>query len=134
MAFNVLVAEPSNEDWSSIATGIRRHHPDASILRVLDGEQAARFLFERGLFTDEPETPNLVVLSAALSAVALEAIIDQLKKNSRTRLTQIIVVQRSPDAGDGQPIIHSQPLFLTVGPGSLEPHIAKAMQTLRAIG
>jgi len=84
MNWNVLVAEPSNEDWISILRGLRRRLPSASIQRVRDGEQALRF-------TCDPEPPHLVMLAARLPVVSGERVLDQLRQDPRTRSIPVLV-------------------------------------------
>jgi CheY-like chemotaxis protein len=91
MSLNVLVAEPSNDDWIAIARGLRRRLPDASILRVKDGEQALRFTFRAGLLTDDPQIPHLVILAARLPIVSGERVLDQLRQDPRTRSIPVLV-------------------------------------------
>jgi CheY-like chemotaxis protein len=91
MSLNVLVAEPNNEDWISIARGLRRRLPDASILRVKDGEQALRFTFRTGLLTTDPQIPHLVILSARLPIVSGERVLEQLRQDPRTRSIPALV-------------------------------------------
>jgi CheY-like chemotaxis protein len=91
MNLNVLVAEPSNEDWISIARGVRRRLPDASILRVKDGEQALRYTFQAGLLTDDPQIPHLVVLAGRLPVLSGERVLDQLRQDPRTRSTPVLI-------------------------------------------
>jgi hypothetical protein len=94
MNINVLVAEPSASDWSAIAKGIRRHLPEASMLRVKDGEQALRFLFHRGLLTLEPPVPDLVLLSEDLPLIPAAGVIARMRIDPRTRCTPVIVLRR----------------------------------------
>src|SRR5688572_10959115 len=91
MSLNVLVAEPSNEDWISIARGLRRRLPDASILRVKDGEQALRFTFQAGLLTTDPQIPHLVILAARLPVVSGERVLEQLRHDPRTHSIPVLV-------------------------------------------
>ena len=91
MSLNVLVAEPNNGDWISIARGLRRRLPDASILRVKDGEQALRFTFRTGLLTTDPQIPHLVILSARLPIVSGERVLEQLRQDPRTRSIPALV-------------------------------------------
>ncbi len=86
MNMNVLVAEPSGADWAAIAKGIRRHLPEASVLRVKDGEQALRFLFHRGLLTVEPPVPDLVLLAEELPLIPAAGVIARMRIDPRTRL------------------------------------------------
>jgi CheY-like chemotaxis protein len=91
MNFNVLVAEPSNDDWISISRGLRRRLPDASVLRVKDGEQALRFTFRTGLLTDDPQIPHLVILAARLPLVSGERVLEQLRQDPRTQSVPVMV-------------------------------------------
>jgi CheY-like chemotaxis protein len=91
MSLNILVAEPSNDDWISISRGIRRRLPDASILRVKDGEQALRFTFQTGLLTPDPQIPHLVMLSARLPVLSGEQVLDQLRQDPRTSSIPVLV-------------------------------------------
>jgi hypothetical protein len=94
MTINILVAEPSASDWSAIAKGIRRQLPEASLLRVRDGEQALRFLFHRGLLTAEPPVPDLVLLAEELPLIPAAGVIARMRIDPRTRLTPVIVLRR----------------------------------------
>lgn len=94
MNINVLVAEPSGSDWTAIAKGIRRQLPEASMLRVKDGEQALRFLFHRGLLTAEPPVPDLVLLAEELPLIPAAGVIARMRIDPRTRLTPVIVLRR----------------------------------------
>lgn len=91
MTLNILVAEPNNDDWISISRGIRRRLPDASILRVKDGEQALRFTFQTGLLTPDPQIPHLVLVAARLPIVSGERVLDQLRQDPRTRSIPVLV-------------------------------------------
>jgi CheY-like chemotaxis protein len=137
MTFNVLVAEPDNEYWASIAEGIRRQGSDASILRVKDGDQAVRFLFQRGLLTEQPQIPDLVVLAKDLPIVPSSEIVALLRQNAGTRTTPIVVVwpdmkESDIDAGpDSQQWFSRQHSLVIVGTVSLEREVAKAVHRLR---
>jgi len=97
MTYNILVAEPSNDLWTLISSGLRKHRPDAEILRVKDGEQAVRALFLQGLLTEAPETPDLIVLSADLPLLPVNTVIDRLRQHPRTLGVPVILVW--PDGG-----------------------------------
>ncbi len=97
MNINVLVAEPSGADWTAIAKGIRRQLPDASVLRVKDGEQALRFLFHRGLLTADPPVPDLVLLAEELPLIPAAGVIARMRIDPRTRFTPVIVVRQDPE-------------------------------------
>ena len=97
MNINVLVAEPSGTDWAAIAKGIRRHLPEASMLRVKDGEQALRFLFHRGLLTADPPIPDLVLLADELPLIPAAGVIARMRIDPRMRRTPVIVLRRDPE-------------------------------------
>jgi len=84
MNLKILVAEPSNDDWISISRGLRRRLPDASILRVKDGEQALRLASDQHI-------PQLVLLSARLPVISGEQVLDQLRQDPRTRSIPVLV-------------------------------------------
>lgn len=136
MGLSVLVAEPENGDWTSIADGIRRHSPEASILRVKDGEQAVRFLFHRGLFTEAPETPDLVILATTLSIVSTEAVLTRMREHPRTQKTPVVVVWGEHPHDDSEPAIEVQDRLdlqhpiLIIGREQLEGAVAEAVERL----
>ncbi|MBM0105439.1 hypothetical protein JM946_11805 [Steroidobacter sp. S1-65] len=140
MSYNVLVAEPRDSHWASIANGVRRRQPEAEILRVKDGEQAVRFLFQRGLLTEEPDTPDLIVLAADLPLVPVNAILARLRQHPRTRTVPVIFMW--PDCGDddsddgppeSQQWLHPQPDVLVIlGTHRLDKEVADAIHQLSA--
>ncbi len=140
MSYNVLVAEPSDTTWASIADGVRRLQPEAAILRVKDGEQAMRFLFQRGLLTEEPDTPDLVVLAADLPIVPVNAILARLRQHPRTRSVPVIFMW--PDCGNddlvdatgcSQQWLHPQPgVLVIIGSHKLDKEVAEAIGELGA--
>jgi CheY-like chemotaxis protein len=115
MIYNVLVAEADNDTWTSIANGVRRYQQEAAIVRVKDGEQAMRYLFQRGLFTEEPETPHLIVLSAALPIVSADAVIDRLRQHPRTEAIPVIVIRRDAVRDDLDDEEESEQCLLSQG-------------------
>ncbi|MBL8270963.1 MAG: hypothetical protein JNL55_31460 [Steroidobacter sp.] len=135
MGYNVLVAEPSNDTWTSIAHGVRRYQPEATVLRVKDGEQAVRFLFHRGLLAEDPETPDLIVLNAELAVVPMNAVLARLRQHPRTRSVPVLVVshddQEMPELDqpvEGQQWLHRQPgVVVLTGAQRLEKEVADAM-------
>lgn len=132
MTFNVLVAEPGDETWSIIADGLRQYWPDASILRVKDGEQAVRFLFYRGLFSEAPETPDLVVLARDLPTVATEAVVARLRQHPRTSSLPVVVVGRGRQNTDLAKTFErdQEQLIVVVGADDLQSEVAEAVQQL----
>lgn len=140
MSYNVLVAEPSDATWASIANGVRRLKPDAAILRVKDGEQAMRFLFHRGLLSEEPERPDLVVLAAGLPIVPVNAILAHLRQHPRTCTVPVIFTwsdcdddDLDDDAPESQQWRHPQPdVLVIIGSRKLDRELADAITQLGA--
>lgn len=136
MTFNVLVAEPADQQWALIANGIRRYRPQASILRVKDGEQAVRFLFYRGLFAEVPETPDLVVLARYLPTVATEAIVARLRQHPRTGRTPVVILGRGRRRADVakaleyQQWLQQQQWLVALGTDDVQRDIVEAVQSL----
>jgi CheY-like chemotaxis protein len=104
--------------------------------RVKDGEQAVRFLFQRGLLTEEPETPDLVVLAAELPIVPENAIIARLRQHPRTQAVPVILMRphdgldddRDENAPGTQRWLHRQPgVIVITGTGQLEREVADAI-------
>lgn len=135
MSFNVLVAEPSNDAWIAILRGIRRQFRDALILRVKDGEQALKFLFYRGLLTDDPPIPDLVLLAADLPVVSAEEVFARLRQHPRMRATPVIVNALSNGETKvtlPQAFRAKERLWTLCGPGSLETQVSEAVHRLAA--
>jgi CheY-like chemotaxis protein len=129
MTFNALVAEPDNEVWAAIAEGIRKQRPGAAILRVKDGEQAVRFLYHRGLYTDAPETPNLVVLAEDLPTLSTESIVARLRQHPRTHAMPVIVVRRERQNHPAG-AFEGERWLEVVGTENVEADVAEALQCL----
>lgn len=120
MSFNVFAAVPSNEDWACISQALKSKLPKASILRVKDGVQAARFLFEEGLVTDDPQLPNLVVLAGNLEGISAEHLVSRLRDDARTHSTPVIMFWRGfgEDPVSSSDAVTARVGLLTVNPGS----------------
>lgn len=131
MTFNVLVAEPVNAQWLSIASGIRRQRPDATILRVRDGEQALRFLLYKGLFTDDPQPPDLILLAAELSVVAAGAIVARVRQHPKICTVPVILVWRGGATRELFAMTgHFDGVFSIGGTDSLETEVADVVRHL----
>ena len=139
MTHHILVAEPGNDTWTSIAHGLRRYEPQATILRVKDGEQAMRFLFQRGLLMEEPETPDTIVLNSQLPIVPMNAVMARLRQHPRTQTIPVIVISRDTrddtddDASESQQWLHRHAgVIVITGKQKLEKEVADAMHRLSA--
>lgn len=117
---------------------MRRYRPRATGLRVKDGEQALRFLFHRGLFTEKPETPDLIVLSAELPIVIMNIVLARLRQHPRTQDVAVIVVPNDAgnypeDATESQQWLHRDAgVIVIIGTQRLENEVANAMHRLSA--
>ncbi|WP_161965609.1 hypothetical protein [Steroidobacter cummioxidans] len=125
MIYNVLVGEPDNDTWTSIANGVRRYQAESAIVRVKDGEQAVRYLFQRGLLTEEPETPHLILLAAHLPIVSMNAVIARLRQHPRTQAIPVIVIRRDAGRDEAEEGLESE-----LGQ-QLEPGVVEILATAR---
>jgi CheY-like chemotaxis protein len=137
MTYNILVAEPSDGIWTSIVNGLRKRQPDAEILRVKDGEQAVRFLFQRGLLSEEPETPDLIVLAAELPILPTNAVIARIRQHPRTLSIPVILVRPDAACDDFDDLrctqrwLHRQPdVVVLTGTYRLDREVANTMDQL----
>lgn len=128
MTFNVFAAIPANEEWLCISRAIKTELPEASILRVTDGDQAMRFLFDRGLLTDDPPSPNLVVLASDLQGVSAESLISCLRDDVRTRCAPVIMFWGRGEGRDTTEAVRAQVGLLTIdSAGAPESQIVDAI-------
>ena len=130
MNSNILVAEPCRSDWTSIAKGVRRHLPDASILRVKDGEQALRFTFQTGLLTREPQIPDLLFLSADLAKVPAEHVLAQVRQDPRTQATAVLILWKDRGAARTEAFMAREWLFEITDTIALDRQVAEAVRRL----
>ena len=97
MTFDVLVADASDLHWRVISRAIRQAAPHASTLRVRDGDQALRFLFQMGLLTREPNVPSLVVLDADIPLAPAPLVLKRMRENASTRAVPVVMLSKSID-------------------------------------
>lgn len=94
---HVLLATDSDLDWPAISQGIRAELPDASVLRVRDGDQALRHVFEVGLFTAAPTIPDLIILDEALPRVPATEVLRCVRRDWRTQNTSVLYLARGDE-------------------------------------
>jgi response regulator RpfG family c-di-GMP phosphodiesterase len=96
---DVLLIDPSSTDARRTAAGIRRKAPNASTLRVLGAEQAARLMFERGLFTKAPQRPSLIIVDLAAAGESAKAVLRRIANNEHTARIPLVIFtkHRNPD-------------------------------------
>ena len=76
---DILIIDPSDVDAKKTVAAIRRKAPKASTLRVTTGDQAARLMFDRGLFTEAPQVPSLIIVDLAASDECVKATLRRLR-------------------------------------------------------
>jgi DNA-binding response OmpR family regulator len=76
---DILIIDPSDSDAKRTVTAIRRKAPKASTLRVSAGNQAERLMFERGLFTEAPQMPSLIIVDLAAAGECVKTTLRRLK-------------------------------------------------------
>jgi CheY-like chemotaxis protein len=97
---DVLVADHGDEDARQTLAAIRRVDPIASTLRVLHADQAIRLMFNRGLFTHEPQIPRLVILELNLPMMDGKSLLRRLSKHARTQRVPVVVFTDSQNPED----------------------------------
>jgi CheY-like chemotaxis protein len=61
-SIDVLLIDDCDSSARTTLAAIRSATPMASVVRVKDGEQALRLIFDKGLFTESPQIPRLIFL------------------------------------------------------------------------
>lgn len=97
---DVLLIDPCDADSKRTAAAIRRAAPAASLVRVKDSEQALRLMFRKGLFTEAPHTPRLIVLELALHDARGTALLAHLRKQAIAPKIPVLVLTSTLDAND----------------------------------
>jgi CheY-like chemotaxis protein len=97
---DVLVADYADNDARKTLAAIRRVAPIASTLRVLHGDQAVRLMFNRGLFTAEPQIPRLVILELNLPRINGKSLLRRLSRHVRTQRIPVVVFTQSRNPED----------------------------------
>lgn len=89
---DVLLIEDSDADSKLTSAAVRRAAPTASLVRVKDGDQALRLLFCKGLFTEEPQIPRLVLLELDAPRTRGTVVLERLRDDSTARSIPVIVL------------------------------------------
>jgi response regulator RpfG family c-di-GMP phosphodiesterase len=98
-SIDVLLIDPCSSDSKRTVAGIRRKAPNASTLRVLSAEQAARLMFEQGLFTKAPQRPSLIIVDLAAAGESAKAVLRRIANDELTARIPLVIFtsQRNPD-------------------------------------
>jgi CheY-like chemotaxis protein len=96
---DVLVIDPSSIDSRKTVAAIRKKAPNASTLRVLGAEQAARLMFEKGLFTKAAQRPGLIIVDLAAAGESGKAVLRRIANDELTAKIPLVIFNkyRNPD-------------------------------------
>ena len=94
---DVLVIDDSDLDSRITSAAVRRVAPDASLVRVKDGEQALRLMFCQGLFTEAPHVPRLILLELNVPRANGCAVLRKLRSRVDAPAVPVIVLTANPD-------------------------------------
>jgi CheY-like chemotaxis protein len=97
---DVLVVDPIPEDAKRTVSAVRRALPAASTVCVRHTQQAMRLIFERGLFTLEPEIPRLIFLEPRGAGVYARSFLQRLRVRNATRDVPVIVLSSGARPGE----------------------------------
>jgi CheY-like chemotaxis protein len=94
---DVLLAEDNPADAELVIESLRREKLAERLYRVHDGEEALDFLFARGAYVtralDHP--PRLVILDLKLPKIDGLKVLEELKKDPRTRPIPVVMLTSS---------------------------------------
>jgi DNA-binding NarL/FixJ family response regulator len=99
-ALDVLIIDPLDKDARQTSAAIRRKVPDATTIRVPGGEQASRLMFERGLLTQEPQVPELIIVDLAAAGDCAKSTLRQLKTRRMSDAVPVVVFSGRRSAKD----------------------------------
>jgi DNA-binding response OmpR family regulator len=97
---DVLLIEPSDLDARQTLAAIRKTRTQLSTLRVIDAEQASRVMFERGLLTDAPQIPRLIIVDLPASGEGANRALLRLKSTRDARRVPIVIFSARRTAKD----------------------------------
>jgi DNA-binding response OmpR family regulator len=99
-AIDVLIIDPLDSDARKTIAAVRRKAPHASTLRVIGADQAARLMFERGLFTKSPQMPRLIIVDVAASGESGKEILRRVRDYAHSEYIPIVVFSARRDQKD----------------------------------
>lgn len=99
-AIDVLIIDPSSTDSQKTSAAIKSKAPRASVVRVISGDQAARLMFEQGLFTQEPQIPTLIIVDLAAAGEPAKLALRRLKDSRFSQEVPVVIFSGRRDAKD----------------------------------
>jgi DNA-binding response OmpR family regulator len=97
-SIDVLLVEPCDTDARQSMSAIRRSRPGLSVVRVLAGNQAARLMFDHGLFTAAPQIPGLMIVDLPAAGEEAKQALQRLRSQRSGRAVPIVIfsARRTP--------------------------------------
>lgn len=95
----LLLVEDSDPDAEALMRVARKLPLSAPVVRVLDGESALDYLFQRGAYVDAPR-PALVLLDLNLPGMGGQEVLAQLKADPSLRSLPVLIFSNSLQASD----------------------------------
>lgn len=95
----LLLVEDSDSDAEALMRVARKLPLSAPVVRVLDGESALDYLFQRGAYVGAPR-PALVLLDLNLPGMGGQEVLAQLKADPALRSLPVLIFSNSLQARD----------------------------------
>lgn len=94
---DILLIDDCDADSKRTCAAVRRVAPSASLVRVKDGEQALRLMFQQGLYTAAPHTPRLVLLELNVPRTDGCGVLRRLRDETNGARMPVIVLTSCSD-------------------------------------
>lgn len=95
----LLLVEDSDPDAEALMRVARKLPLSAPVVRVMDGESALDYLFQRGAYVGAPR-PALVLLDLNLPGIGGQEVLAQLKADPALRSLPVLIFSNSDEARD----------------------------------
>lgn len=94
---DILLIDDCDADSNRTRAAVRRAAPSASLVRVKDGEQALRLMFQQGLYTTAPHIPLLVLLELNVPRTDGCGVLRRLRNETNGARIPVIVLTSCSD-------------------------------------
>jgi CheY-like chemotaxis protein len=95
---DILIVDDSDLHARITSAAVRQVAPGASLVRVKDGEQAIRLMFCKGLFTEAPHIPRLILLELNVPRANGCAVLRRLHAQADVPTVPVIVLTTNADS------------------------------------
>jgi len=99
-SIDVLLIEPSLAHAKQTRAAIRKMNTGLSTVRVMEATQAARLMFEQGLFTQAPQMPSLIIVDLPALGADAKRLLLRLKSMRTARPPLIAILSSRRNAKD----------------------------------